>query len=58
MLQYRHVGGPTEDCVPRRYTLPNNETKLSEWPYGLESAFLEMLMQSEHRTLDPEEAGG
>jgi len=27
------------------------------WTYALESGFLEMLLQSEHRTLDPEEAG-
>lgn len=31
---------------------------IAEWPYGLESGFLEMILQSEHRTLNPEEAGG
>ncbi len=29
----------------------------AEWVYMLESGFLEMLLQSGHRTLDPEEAG-
>ena len=30
----------------------------AEWVYMLETGFVEMLLQSEHRTLDPEEAGG
>jgi hypothetical protein len=29
-----------------------------DYTYNLESGFLEMLLQSGHRTLDPEEAGG
>ena len=39
--------------VPRTYDAANN-TVLSSWPYALEPGLHEMLLQSEHRTLDPE----
>jgi hypothetical protein len=54
MLQYRYGG---DSCVPRSFSV-GNSSQLSGWTYTLESGFLEMLLQSEHRTLDPEEAGG
>ncbi|KAI3425325.1 hypothetical protein D9Q98_009089 [Chlorella vulgaris] len=54
MLQYRYWG---QDCVSRWFELPDNRTELaSNWVYLLETALVEMLLQSEHRTLDPEEA--
>ncbi|KAL4426069.1 hypothetical protein ABPG77_007865 [Micractinium sp. CCAP 211/92] len=53
MLQYRQAGGGS--CTARTYT-DANSTLLSTSLYNLESGFLEMLLQSEHRTLDPEEA--
>ncbi|KAL4425009.1 hypothetical protein ABPG77_002894 [Micractinium sp. CCAP 211/92] len=52
MHQWRHTVGM---CVPRHFA-PDNVTVLTAWTYALESGFLEMLLQSEHRTLDPEEA--
>ncbi|KAI3427182.1 hypothetical protein D9Q98_007119 [Chlorella vulgaris] len=52
MIQYRYGG---DVCVPRYFNVAN-ETMLSADPYAAESGFLEMLLQSEHRTLDPEEA--
>ncbi|EFN56537.1 hypothetical protein CHLNCDRAFT_51514 [Chlorella variabilis] len=52
MIQYRWGGTA---CVPRYFDF-HNETHLSEDLYAAESGFLEMLLQSEHRTLDPEEA--
>lgn len=36
---------------------PTRAPAPAEWVYMLESGFLEMLLQSGHRTLDPEEAG-
>ena len=33
-----------------------NYSRPNDWPYGLESLFHEQLLQSPHRTLDPEEA--
>ena len=56
MLQYRHVGGGGEDCLPRKFQ-PGNVSLITEWTYALETGLVEMLLQSEHRTLDPEEAG-
>jgi hypothetical protein len=56
MLQYRHVGGGGEDCLPRKFQ-PGNASVITEWTYALETGLVEMLLQSEHRTLDPEEAG-
>ena len=43
--------------MPRSFNV-GNSSQLSGWPYALETGLLEMLLQSEHRTLDPEEAGG
>ena len=56
MLQYRHVGGGGEDCLPRKFQA-GNVSIITEWTYALETGLVEMLLQSEHRTLDPEEAG-
>ena len=56
MLQYRHVGGGGEDCLPRKFQ-PGNTSVITDWTYALETGLVEMLLQSEHRTLDPEEAG-
>ncbi|KAL4447245.1 hypothetical protein ABPG77_007278 [Micractinium sp. CCAP 211/92] len=53
MLQYRHGVG---NCVPRYFGEGNKTVHEIEWVYMLESGFLEMLLQSGHRTLDPEEA--
>lgn len=52
LAQYRFG---TEDCVPRFFK-PGNKSVLSTWTYSLEFGLLEMMLQSEHRTLDPEEA--
>ncbi|KAL4425255.1 hypothetical protein ABPG75_009271 [Micractinium tetrahymenae] len=54
MLQYRHG---KDTCVPRYFGDGNQTVFSTEWVYMLETGFLEMLMQSGHRTLDPEEAG-
>lgn len=42
-------------CAARQQ---RRQPRFADWTYALESGFLEMLLQSEHRTLDPEEAGG
>ena len=55
LLQHRWVNGGREFCTPRFFG-GANETVFSFWTYALEPGFLEMLLQSEHRTLDPEEA--
>ncbi|KAL4419203.1 hypothetical protein ABPG77_000597 [Micractinium sp. CCAP 211/92] len=53
MLQYRVA---KDDCVYRTFT-DSNETVLHDsWLYDIETGLHEMLLQSEHRTLDPEEA--
>jgi hypothetical protein len=52
MLQYRFEGWA---CL-HRYFDAGNETTLPEWGYGSEPALHEALAQSEHRTLNPEEA--
>jgi hypothetical protein len=52
LLQYRVAG---HSCVHRIYT-HENKTAPHEWAYGSEPALHEALAQSEHRTLDPEEA--
>ena len=54
MLQYAHG---VEGCSARHYTTGNGSA-MSGALYNLETGLLEMLLQSEHRTLDPEEAGG
>lgn len=50
---------PCRRSLPRTYA-GGNTTVLSVWTYALESGLHEMLLQSEHRTLDPEvrRAGG
>ncbi|PSC76549.1 exostosin-like glycosyltransferase [Micractinium conductrix] len=53
MLQYRHG---VDSCVPRYFGTGNSTLHSIEWVYMLETGFVEMLLQSEHRTLDPEEA--
>ncbi|KAL4452533.1 hypothetical protein ABPG75_008195 [Micractinium tetrahymenae] len=53
MLQYRRAGGGS--CTARMYN-DANDTLLSLSLYNLESGFVEALLQSGHRTLDPEEA--
>jgi hypothetical protein len=48
---------PQNFCTARHYQ-PGNTTGLSQWTFNVEAGFFEALLQSEHRTLDPEEAGG
>ncbi|KAL4427668.1 hypothetical protein ABPG75_001757 [Micractinium tetrahymenae] len=55
MLQYRHHGSSRDNCVPR-YFGEQNFTALSGFTYTLESGFLEQLLQSGHRTLNPDAA--
>ncbi|GLI60030.1 hypothetical protein VaNZ11_002095 [Volvox africanus] len=52
MLQYRNDKGL---CTWRSYN-SGNRTEVSAWTYGLEVLFHEMLLQSDHRTFDPETA--
>ncbi|PSC72923.1 exostosin-like glycosyltransferase [Micractinium conductrix] len=52
MLQYRLFA---EYCTPRIFN-PDNTSYFTTFTYGAETGFLEALLQSEHRTLDPEEA--
>ena len=53
------VGGATP-CPLAPISRPTSHARASPTVslYNLESGFLEMLLQSVHRTLDPEEAGG
>ncbi|PSC76758.1 exostosin-like glycosyltransferase [Micractinium conductrix] len=54
LLQYRPDHGC---CVHRFFKLPDNQTYWNDpWVYASEPALHEALLQSEHRTLDPEEA--
>ncbi|KAI8474753.1 MAG: exostosin-like glycosyltransferase [Monoraphidium minutum] len=54
MLQYRMY---RDLCVWRWFDAEyDNATLTSAYPYGAEPLFLEMLLMSGHRTLDPEEA--
>jgi hypothetical protein len=52
LLQYRLFGG---SCVHRVFNW-KNVTELTQNAYNLETGLHEYLLQSEHRTLDPEEA--
>ena len=53
LLQYRF---DKLMCV-YRYHNENNDTLFNtNWAYGIETALHELLLQSEHRTLDPDEA--
>ncbi|GAX85342.1 hypothetical protein CEUSTIGMA_g12759.t1 [Chlamydomonas eustigma] len=53
MLQYRI---PSSWCTHRRYQL-NNVTLFTDlWVYAVDTLLHELLLQSEHRTFDPEEA--
>ncbi|KXZ54467.1 hypothetical protein GPECTOR_4g532 [Gonium pectorale] len=52
MLQYRNDRGV---CVWRAFE-SGNRTAIFEWTYGLEVLMHEMMLQSEHRTFDPEQA--
>lgn len=45
-----------ESCTYRIFVGPDNSTAFSPWTYAIETAFHEMLLQSPHRTLDPDEA--
>lgn len=54
MLEYRLDSGQ-ERCVSRLYSV-KNESLTSGWVYALEMGLHEMLLQSKHRTLNPEEA--
>ena len=53
MLQYRF---DRESCTHRLFEEENVTRFLNEWGYTTETGFHEMLLQSKHRTLDPEEA--
>lgn len=53
MLQYRHG---VENCIARSFGPGNTTRTTQEWVYMAEAGFLEQLLQSMHRTLDPEEA--
>ncbi|GLI62946.1 hypothetical protein VaNZ11_005800 [Volvox africanus] len=52
MLQYRVAA---DSCVWRRYYEGNN-TGFTGWTYSVETLIHELMLQSEHRTFDPEEA--
>ncbi|GIL78717.1 hypothetical protein Vretimale_380 [Volvox reticuliferus] len=52
MLQYRIAG---DTCMWRRFT-DSNDTYLLSMTYSVEVYLHEMMLQSEHRTYDPEEA--
>ncbi|KAL4452535.1 hypothetical protein ABPG75_008197 [Micractinium tetrahymenae] len=52
LMQYRQE---RNGCTSRHY-VQGNQTELSSWTFNVEPGFLEALLQSEHRTLDPEEA--
>eukprot|EP00891_Asterochloris_glomerata_P004390 jgi/Astpho2/4390/Aster-00009 len=52
MLQYRIAGG---SCVYRRFD-EHNTSHFKVFTYAIESGLHEWLLQSRHRTLDPEEA--
>ncbi|GAX76857.1 hypothetical protein CEUSTIGMA_g4303.t1 [Chlamydomonas eustigma] len=52
MLQYRLVW---KACIWRHFSV-HNESLLHDWLYGVETYFHEMLLNSPHRTFDPEEA--
>lgn len=43
------------NCVHRTFN-ERNRTRFTHFTYGIEVAFHEMLLQSNHRTLNPEEA--
>ena len=53
-VQYRYGG---DDCVARYYNLDNGTVLSEQYTYNTEPGMVEMMLQSEHRTLDPEEAG-
>ncbi|EFJ41258.1 hypothetical protein VOLCADRAFT_119761, partial [Volvox carteri f. nagariensis] len=54
ILQYR-ISPPW--CVHRRHDLPGNQTVWSDgWVYAADTLLHELLLISEHRTFDPEEA--
>jgi hypothetical protein len=53
LLQYRI---PSSWCVHRRYHSENFTMHTDFWGYALETMFHELLLQSPHRTFDPEEA--
>ncbi|KAG2445204.1 hypothetical protein HYH02_008672 [Chlamydomonas schloesseri] len=52
MLQYRNFG---DTCLWRRW-YNGNHTGMNSYTYGIETLLHEMMLQSEHRTFDPEEA--
>ncbi|KAI3432296.1 hypothetical protein D9Q98_003856 [Chlorella vulgaris] len=53
MLQYRV---DFSSCVHRQFNEQNGSYPIDSWLYQPETGLHEMLLQSEHRTLDPEEA--
>ncbi|PSC69932.1 exostosin-like glycosyltransferase [Micractinium conductrix] len=53
MLQYRPDKGT---CVHRMFDDANGTRWVDEWLYAVEPGLHEAMLQSEHRTLDPEEA--
>ena len=53
MLQYRI---PSSWCVHRKYDQGNNTVFIDYWVYAVDTLLHEMLLQSEHRTFNPDEA--
>ena len=54
LAQYRSDKGT---CTHRLFDEQNSTYFNDGWLYGAETALHEMLLQSEHRTLDPEVGG-
>ncbi|PNH07165.1 hypothetical protein TSOC_006411 [Tetrabaena socialis] len=50
-----HTSTHTDVCLWRRW-FEHNATDTLPWTYGVETLLHELMLQSEHRTLDPEEA--
>ncbi|KAJ9526350.1 hypothetical protein QJQ45_009826 [Haematococcus lacustris] len=53
LLQYRI---PSSWCVHRRYHQGNVSLDIPNWVYSVDTILHESLLQSQHRTFDPEEA--
>ena len=53
MLQYRI---PSAWCVHRKYEEGNSSVLVDNWVYAVDTLLHEMLLQSKHRTFDPDEA--
>ena len=56
-IEDRERCAATLALVVQATAMPLLVDKCAGWTYSVEAGFLEALLQSEHRTLDPEEAG-